>query len=89
MLDVGYDLCQEKARLGRWPTVREAIVFLIGRDDDAADKLRALGPQWMRSAIYVRGFGKIRNVRPDLNYARWAVEAMGDDAGPAICVDAS
>jgi hypothetical protein len=89
MLDIGYDLRQEKARLGRWPTVREAIVFLIGRDEDAADKLRALGPQWMRSSIYVRGFGKIRNVEPDPSYARWATEAMGDQIGPAICVDAS
>jgi hypothetical protein len=87
MLDIGYDLVQEKTRLGRWPTVREAIFFLIGRDDEAADKLRALGPECMRHSIYVRGFGKIRNVEPDPTYAELVMGPGAElDQAPLRCV---
>jgi hypothetical protein len=79
----GYDLHEEKARLGRWPTVREAILFLSARDEEAANKLRALGPKWMRRNIEVHGFGNIQCVAPDVEAEhRWPKEGEADASTP-------
>jgi hypothetical protein len=59
------ELKREHVRLGRQLTVHEAIPFLDERDPDAAQRLRALGPEYQRRPVFVDGgSGRIRGVTP-------------------------
>lgn len=59
------ELKREHVRLGRQLTVTEAIPFLRRRDPEAAEMLRALGPEYQDRPIFVHGgSGHIHDVRP-------------------------